>query len=171
MTSIRLIFAIACQKNFELRQIDVKGAYLNGTLEEDIYMRQPKGFIKRGEEHFVCKLHKSLYGLKQLGRVWHNTLKDHMISIGFVRGNSDSSIFFKYNQNSIIVIVGWYVDNGLIAVDTKTTMEEVVKDICRTFTIQDLGEPIHLLGIKIDHNRNSGVIKLSQPTYIDKIAS
>ena len=64
MTSIRLIFAIAYQKNFELCQIDPKGAYLNGTLEEDIYMHQPKGFIKQGEEHFVCKLHRSLYGLK-----------------------------------------------------------------------------------------------------------
>ena len=95
-----------------------------------------------------------------------------MISIGFVRGNSDSSIFFKYDQNNIIAIVDWYIDDGLIAADTKTTMEEVVKDICRTFTIQDLGEPIRLLGIKkIDRNRNSGVIKLSQPTYIDKIAS
>ena len=69
MTSIRLIFAITCQKNFELHQIDVKGAYLNGTLEEDIYMHQPKGFMKQGEEHFICKLHKSLYGLKQSGCV------------------------------------------------------------------------------------------------------
>ena len=76
MTSIRFILAIACQHNLELRQVDVKGAYLNGVLEEDIYMRQPKGFVKEGEEGLICKLHKSLYGLKQLGRVWHNTLKN-----------------------------------------------------------------------------------------------
>ena len=80
-------------------------------------------------------------------------------------------LYSSYNQNNITAIAGWYVDDGLIAADTKGTMEEVVRDICRTFTIQDLEEPIHLLGIKIDRNRNSGIIKLSQPAYINKIAS
>ena len=74
-TSIRLILALACRYNLELHHINVKGAYLNGVLDEDVYMRQPEGFIEKGKEHLVCKLKKGLYGLKQSGRVWHETLK------------------------------------------------------------------------------------------------
>ena len=74
-TSIRLILALACRYNLELRHIDIKGAYLNSVLEEDVYMKQPEGFVEPGKDHMVCKLKKGLYGLKQLGRVWHQTLK------------------------------------------------------------------------------------------------
>ena len=70
LTSIRFILAYTCQNDLELKQVDIKGAYLNGQLDDDnVYMRQPDGFIIEGKEDFVCKLNKSMYGLKQSGRV------------------------------------------------------------------------------------------------------
>ena len=91
-TSIQLILALTCKHG--LQHIDIKGAYLNGKLEEDVYMHQLQGFIQQGEEHLVCKLGKSLYGLKQSGRVWHNTLKGELTKLGFKPGDADPTIFF-----------------------------------------------------------------------------
>ena len=74
--------------------MDVKGAYLNGKLEEEVYMRQPEGFIKEGKQELVCKLNKGVYGLKQSGRVWHQLLKSQLKKIGFAPGEADSTVFF-----------------------------------------------------------------------------
>ena len=70
-TTIRLILAFACRYNLELRHIDIKGTYLNGKLEDDVYMWQPEGFIADGQQHLVCKLNKGIYGLRQSGHIWH----------------------------------------------------------------------------------------------------
>ena len=78
-------------------------------------MKLPKGFVKEREEELVCKLYKSLYGLKQSGRVWHNTLKTEMQLLRFTPGVADSSVFFKYDKDKVIAIVDCYVDDGLPA--------------------------------------------------------
>ena len=134
-------------------------------------MRQLKGFMKEGEEGLICKLHKSLYGLKQSGRVWHNTLKNQMELLGFTTGTADSSIFFKYDGKRVVALTGWSVDDGLFAADSKETMSNLMGDICKKFIIQDLGKPTHLLGIKINRDRDTGTIKLSQAAYITKISN
>ena len=77
-------------------------------------MKQPEGFIKSGQEHMVCKLKKGLYGLKQLGRVWHQTLKREMEKLGFVPSNADTMVFFRFSKDTI-EIIGWYVDDRLVA--------------------------------------------------------
>ena len=168
-TTIRLMIALACRYNLELRNIDIKGAYLNGKLEDDIYMRQPEGFMVKGKEHLVCKLHKSMYSLKQLGRIWHHTLKQGLEKLGFTAGEANSTIFFRFQGNSI-EIAGWYVDDGLLAADSSTTMKKMIDDIGGSFDIQDLGKPERLLGIRIKRNRDVGTIHLSQPTFINTIA-
>ena len=170
LTSIRLILALACFMNLELRQIDVKGAYLNGIIEEDVYMRQPEGFIVQGKEDMVCKLNKGVYGLKQSGRVWHQTLKRELEKIGFKPGDADPSVFFRYGENNSIEIAGWYVDDGLLAANSTEAMDRMVHDIKGSFDIQDLGVPERLLGIRIIRNRELGTIHISQPSFIDTIA-
>ena len=93
-TTICLIIALVCKYSLKLRQLDIKGAYLNGILEETVYMKQPKGFIRAGDEDKVCKLHESLCGLKESGRVWHQTLKE-LEKMGFTSGKANNTVFFR----------------------------------------------------------------------------
>ena len=169
-TSIRLILALACCYNLELRHIDVKGAYLNGKLQDDVYMKQPEGFVEKGKEHLVCKLNKGLYGLKQSGRVWHQTLRLEMEKLGFNHGDADPTVFFRFGSNKSVEIAGWYVDDGLLASNSVESMDRMIEEIGGTFDIQDLGEPDRLLGIKIYRDRDLGTIHISQPSFIDTIA-
>ena len=169
-TSIRFILALASRYDLELRQVDVKGAYLNGRLNETVYMRQPEGFATEGKENLVCRLNKGIYGLKQSGRVWYRTLRAEMEKLGFKSGEADETIYFRRDGNGNFEIAGWYVDDGLLVSNSKESMDRMVEDIGSRFDIQDLGEPTRLLGIKIDRNRSQGTIHISQPSYIDSIA-
>ena len=76
-------------------------------------MRQPEGFIKPGEEHLVCKLNKGIYGLRQSGRVWHQTLRGELGKLGLKPGDADPTVYFCFGNNGCIQIAGWYVDDGL----------------------------------------------------------
>ena len=167
-TSIQLILALTCHYNLELQHIDVKGAYLNGVLENNVYMKQPKGFVESGQEHMVCKLKKGLYGLKQSGRVWHQTLKCEMEKLGFMSSDANTTVFFHFSKDKI-EIVRWYVDNGLVATSCIRLMEHIVKDIGGSFNIQDLGKPDRLLRIKIMHDHDLGTIQILQPSFINTI--
>ena len=141
-TSIRFILALAAHYNLELRQIDIKGAYLNGMLDETVYMRQPEGFTSEGRENYVCKLNKGIYGLKQSGRVWYQTLKDKMKKLGFIPGKADGTIFFRHGENGELEVAGWYVDDGLLAANSILSMNRMVNDIKKVFEIQDLGSRV-----------------------------
>ena len=81
--SVRSLVAISVQKGLKLHQLDVTAAFLNGYLEEEVYMKQPEGFVVEGKEHLVCKLKHSLYGLKQSPRCWNYVLDSHLKSMGF----------------------------------------------------------------------------------------
>ena len=104
-------------------------------------MHQPEGFVKRGEEDLVCKLNKSIYGLKQSGRVWHGTMRREMERIGFIPGKADLTVYVQLGNNGEVGVAGWYVDNGLLATNSIETMEKMVMDIKGHFDIEDLGEP------------------------------
>jgi Reverse transcriptase (RNA-dependent DNA polymerase) len=169
-TTIRLILALACKYNLEVRQIDIKGAYLNGILEDDVYMRQPEGFVEPGKENLVCKLYKGIYGLKQSGRVWHHTLKSELGKLGFTPGNADTTVYFRFGDDGNIELSGWYMDDGLLAANSTESMERMISDIRGSFDIQDLGEPDRLVGIRISQNRELGTIHISQPLFINTIA-
>jgi Reverse transcriptase (RNA-dependent DNA polymerase) len=169
-TSIWFILALASNYDLELRQINVKGVYLNGKLKEAVYMHQPEGFVIEGKEDFICKLNKSVYGLKQSGRVWYQTLKAKLEKLGFKSGQVDKTVYFWRHNNGNFKIASWYVDNGILAVNLKQLMDWMVKDISSVFEIQDLGEPTWLLGIKINRHWSNGKIHISQPSFIDLIA-
>ena len=92
MESFRVLMALSVQYGFQLHHVDVKTAFLNGDLEEEVYMKQPKGFATEGKEYFVCKLKKSLYGFKQSSRCWNATLDCHLKDMGFYPSISDPCI-------------------------------------------------------------------------------
>ena len=99
-SSIRTLLSIVAMHDLELKQLDVKTAFLHGELEEDIYMEQPEGFVIPGKEKLVCKLKKSLYGLKQSPRQWYKRFDTLMLSQGFKRSNYDSCVYFKTVKGS-----------------------------------------------------------------------
>lgn len=99
ITSIRILLAIAAMRNLEVHQMDVKTAFLNGDLDEEIYIEQPEGFVVLGQERKVCRLVKSLYGLKQAPMKWHEKFDQIVLSNGFKINECDSCVYYKENEN------------------------------------------------------------------------
>ena len=99
-TSIRVVLAMVAHLDMELEQMDVKTAFFQGDLEEQIYMEQPEGFSQPGQEHLVCKLRKSLYGLKQSLRQWYKRFNSYIIRIGYKRCEYDCCIYVKSFDDS-----------------------------------------------------------------------
>lgn len=163
--SIRLLLAFAAANNYEIHQVDVKSAFLNGKLEETIYMRQPKGFVAKGKEDWVWQLCQTLYGLRQSGRVWYQKLRDALLELGFKPSAADPCVFIRSRDGNLSIIFTHVDDLGLIC----NSVNEVVQlkgELAKYFPISDLGEAHHLLGIKITRDRDKCTIALSQERYI-----
>ncbi|KAL6333744.1 hypothetical protein AAG906_028930 [Vitis piasezkii] len=166
ITSIRMLIAIAAINNLEIHQMDVKTTFLNGELDEEIYMDQPEGFIAPGQERKVCKLVKSLYGLKQAPKQWHEKFDNAMISNGFKINECDKCVYVKNTQKGY-VIVCLYVDDMLI-IGSDTNMIKMTKQMLSSrFDMKDLGVADIILGIKV--SKTSDGLILSQSHYIEKI--
>ena len=146
--------------------MDVKTAFLNGDLNEEIYMDQPEGFIQPGLENKVCKLNKSLYGLKQAPKQWHEKFDQCVLTNGFRSNESDKCIYYKSFGDSHVIIC-LYVDDLLIF-GTNMQVIEVTKALLKSnFEMKDLGEANVILGMKI--TKNSEGIFIDQSHYIEKI--
>ncbi|GJY40570.1 retrovirus-related pol polyprotein from transposon TNT 1-94 [Tanacetum coccineum] len=166
ITSIRMIIAIAALRNLEIHQMDVKTAFLNGDLEEEIYMNQPEGFIAPGQEGKVCRLVKSLYGLKQAPKQWHQKFDHTMLESGFKINECDKCVYVK-DTSAGYVILCLYVDDMLI-VGSNDKIIRSTKDMLKSkFDMKDMGLADVILGIKIIRTQNGLV--LSQAHYVDKI--
>ena len=111
---MRLIFSITAGLNLELHHIDIETAFLHGDLDEEIYMEQPPYFVSSTIPHYVCKLHKSLYGLKQSSRMWHYKLHTYLEAIGF-RGLQAEPTLYIRKEHTNFVIIGVYLDDLPIA--------------------------------------------------------
>jgi hypothetical protein len=146
--------------------MDVKGAYLNGKLSETIYMRQPKGFEVPGKEDMVCLLHKGLYGLKQAGRAWHQTIDPALKRIGLTPLASDHCVYLHRDKRGILVIA-LYVDDLFIFADALVLLNDYKKQLHRLFEMEDLGEARLILGMKMTRDRRTRRITLSQTDYVN----
>lgn len=164
--SLRLLFAIAVEMNYHIHQIDVSTAYLNGELEEEIYMEQPEGFIDEKHPEFVCKLHRSLYGLKQSGRQWNVRLHGVLTSMDLRRCETERCLYVgDVSDNKVILAV--YVDDLLIASSDVGAIDIIKKKLANEFDITDKGPVKYILGIEIE--RSEKAIKLSQRYAITKL--
>ncbi|GKC69754.1 zinc finger, CCHC-type containing protein [Tanacetum coccineum] len=114
ISTIRLLLALAAIHDLVIHQMDVKTAFLNGDLDEEIYMKQPEGFVMPGHESKVCKLKKSLYGLKQAPKQWHQKFDDVVLSNGFSLNQADKCVYSKFDASGKGVIICLYVDDMLI---------------------------------------------------------
>ena len=129
--SIRLVLGIAAAMDLEMIQLDIKTAFLNGVLEEEIYMQQPEGFVLPGREAEVCRLLKCLYGLKQASRCWHTTFDEFIRTFGFTRSTSDPCVYFRTGPNGEFTIMIIYVDDGLVCSNTPSVLTAIL-DYLRT---------------------------------------
>ena len=126
--SIRTIIALAAKHNLRLHQIDVTIAFLNGTLEEVIYMKQPEGFEIKGKERMVCKLKKSIYGLNQSPRCWNQALDDHLKKIGFISSMNDPCIY-TLNAGGEVFILAVYVDDIILAGKSTEKIQKIINEM------------------------------------------
>ena len=128
--------------------MDVNTAFLNGNLEEDIYMMQPEGFIAKNQEYMVCKLKRSIYGLKQALRSWNIRFDQTIKSFGFEQ-NLDEPFVYKRHQDKVVMFLVFYVDDILLIRNDVGVMSSVKVWLSSQFDMKDLGETNYILGIKL----------------------
>jgi hypothetical protein len=170
LSSFRIILAIAAHNDWDTDTFDFNGAYLNGKLDEDeeIYMKPPPGYDSEGEQ--VKRLHKSLYGLKQAGCKWYDTLCHTLADLGFCVNEADPGIFFAHEGNDT-TILAIHVNDCLITGSSPQLISNYKQKLNECYSLMDSG-PVHwLLGIKITRNREARTISLSQTSYINTILS
>ena len=146
----------------------MKTTFLNGELEEEVYMKQPEGFSSSQGEHLVCKLKKSIYGLKQASRPWYLKFHDVISSFGFEENIMDQCIYQKVSGGKIHFLI-LYVDDILLATNDRGFMHEVKQFLSNHFDMKDMGDASNVISIKIFRDRHNGILGLSQETYINRV--
>ncbi|GJS50742.1 retrotransposon protein, putative, ty1-copia subclass [Tanacetum coccineum] len=146
--AIRILIAIAAFYDYEIWQMDVKTAFLNGHLSEEVYMTQPEGFVNPKYPNHVCKLKRSIYGLKQASRQWNKRFDDEINKFGFTQ-NHDEPCVYQKTSGSYVTFLILYVDDILIMGNNISMLQDVKSYLRKCFAIKDLGEAAYILGIKI----------------------
>lgn len=164
-TSLRVLLSIVADRDLELEQLDVKTAFLNGELEEELYMEQPVGF-QDGGPGMVCKMHKALYGLRQAPRAWYDKLKLELEKLGFVSSAADPGLWVGKSPAGHDVYLLVWVDDMLIASNTKASTGWAKHRIKEVFEARDLGPAGVFLGMQIVRDREQRVLTLSQHNHI-----
>ncbi|GKF25354.1 zinc finger, CCHC-type containing protein, partial [Tanacetum coccineum] len=145
ITTIRLLLALAALHNLVIHQIDVKTTFLNGDLDEEVYMKQLEGFVMPANKHKECKLVKSLYEHKQ----WYQKFDEVVLSSGFLLNQSNKCIYSKIDRSGKGVIICLFVDDMLIFRTYQNQVNKIKKFLSSKFSMKDMGEADVILGIKI----------------------
>ena len=153
--SFRIIMALVAHYDLELHQNDVKMTFLNGDLEESVYMAQPKGFVMEGKERMGRRLKKSIYGLKQASRQWYLKFDQTIKNFGFKENVEDNCIYTKFKNGKFIFLI-LYVDDILLASIDVNLLLETKKFLSSNFDMKDFGEVSFVLGIEIHRDRKRG---------------
>jgi len=168
ITTIRLFFALAALNKWVVHSIDVKTAYLNGPIQEELYMRQPPGFEDSDKPHYVWRLQKALYGLKQAGRAWNEELDRILLTFGLSRCTQDTCLYFTHIEGNLIVVIV-YVDDLLFGSSSENAIQKLKSKIASTWDIVDNGLVTSFLGMKITQLPDHSGYRLSQPAVITNL--
>ena len=163
LKEIRILLAYPCAHNIKLYQMDVKSAFLNGYINELVYVEQPPSFKDEKKHNHVYKLRKALYGLKQAPRAWYERLRDFLLSKGFKMGKVDTTLFTKKIGNDLFVLQ-IYVDDIIFGSTNQDFCEEFGKMMASEFEMSMIGELSYFLGLQIKQMKND--IFVSQGKYI-----
>ncbi|KAE8667060.1 Retrovirus-related Pol polyprotein from transposon TNT 1-94 [Hibiscus syriacus] len=171
LTTVRVVLTMCATLNLHLEQLDVKTTFLYGNLEEEICMLQLEGFEENEKKNLVCRLNKSLYGLKQASRCWYKRFDSFIMCLGYNRLNADPCAYFKRSGDNDLVILLLYVDDMLVAGPNKDHIEDLKVKLAREFEMKDFGSANKILGMQIYRDRTNRKIWLSQKNYLKKILS
>ena len=166
LDTMRLLIALAAHEGWEIHHMDVKSAFLNGNLKEEVYVEQQADFIRKGNDHKVFKLKKALYGLHQAPRAWNAKLDDTLLSLKFNRSPSKPAIYTRQNREAQLV-VGVYVDDLVIIGARCEDIKEFKMEMADVFRMSNLGLLRYYLGIEI--RQTAAGITISQGAYAKKI--
>ena len=158
--SIRLILAMVASLDLELHQMDVKTTFLNGELDEKIFMDQPISFVVKGQERKVCKFNRSLYRLKQSSRQWYKRFHQKAISNGFLMIEEDRYVYVKRSEGNFIIL-SLYVDEILLAGNNKEFIKTIKEWLSSIVEMKDMGVASFMLGFKILRYRSRKLLDLS----------
>ncbi|BBN70319.1 multidrug resistance-associated protein 9 [Prunus dulcis] len=167
LDTIRTLIALAAQKEWNMYQLDVKSAFLNGVLKEEVYVEQPQGFVQKNEEIKVYKLNKALYGLKQAPRAWYDEIDSYFNKAGFKKSPSEATLYIKTDEGSGILIVSLYVDDIVYTGSCVKMLEEFKNDMMKHYEMTDLGLLYHFLGMGVV--QTDTYIFLHQKKYAMKV--
>ncbi|RVW72247.1 Retrovirus-related Pol polyprotein from transposon TNT 1-94 [Vitis vinifera] len=163
IASVRLLLSMAAMCSWPLYQLDIKNAFLHGDLVEEVYMEQPLGFVAQGESGLVCRLRRSLYGLKQSPRAWFSRFSSVVQEFGMLRSTADHSVFYHHNSLGQCIYLVVYVDDIVITGSDQDGIQKLKQHLFTHFQTKDLGKLKYFLGIEIAQS-SSGVV-LSQRKY------
>ncbi|XP_028098528.1 uncharacterized protein LOC114298197 [Camellia sinensis] len=164
--TIRILLCVALHYNWPLKQLDISNAFLHGTLEEEVYMTQPPGFLSAAHPHHVCLLKKAIYGLKQAPRAWYSTFSTFLLSQGFVNSHCDNSLFIQRTASTITILLV-YVDDILVTGNNSSHITSLIAHMHTVFAMKELGNISYFLGVSIKDCGDSYF--LSQHKYASNI--
>ena len=162
MSTVKVLLSVAANHGWSLSQMDVKNAFLHGELEEEVYMKIPPGHPLCGDPSRVCKLNKSIYGLKQSPRAWHAKLSSTLEDLGFTRSSADSSLYVQTGQTEKLMVL-IYVDDLIITGSNADSIAALKKKLQGKFPVKDLGPLKYFLGIEVATSRKG--LFLNQRKY------
>jgi hypothetical protein len=166
METIKLILAVAAQLGWQVHHLDVKSAFLNGELQEEVYVSQPPGFEKKEQYNKVLKLHKALYGLRQAPRAWNVKLHKTLTDLGFEQCPQEHAVY-KRNTEKESLLVGVYVDDLIVTGTSVSGINQFKEQMKTMFSMSDLGLLNYYLGIEV--RQSSDGISLCQSSYAEKL--
>ncbi|RVX07454.1 Retrovirus-related Pol polyprotein from transposon TNT 1-94 [Vitis vinifera] len=164
LNTIRILLSLAVNQDWCLQQLDIKNAFLNGDLEEEVYMDIPPGFEESMAKNQVCKLQKSLYGLKQSPRAWFDRFTKAVLKLGYKQGQADHTLFVKKSHAGKMAILIVYVDDIILSGNDMEELQNLKKYLSEEFEVKDLGNLKYFLGMEVARSRKGIVV--SQRKYI-----
>ena len=165
--TIRLIISLATSLGWPMEQADIDTAFLWSDIDEDIYMQQPEGHTDPVHPEYVCKLLKSLYGLKQAAHLWNQLLSKTLRGANYQQLLTDTSCFVKTDQQGTAAVIAVHVDDLLIAARTEELIRQTVRDLQQFFQVKELGPVQWLLGIAVQRDKEAGTTLIHQQKYIN----
>ena len=166
------ILAIANELDFDIPQMYVKTAFLNGNIDVDEYMEKPEGFIDTKYPEKFCKLQKSTYGLKQPARCWNKIIDNFLKKLNYTACEANACIYFKHivkGQKDVIIIIALYIDDLIITSNDSELLQAEKKQLSRRFKMVGQGEITFCLGMSLNHDRVKGIVDIKQTTYLENV--